>query len=56
MIIHLFSKFLGSQYIWNQTQIIFSSYITISDITPQIAILGFTETSTEQFLLKKTCH
>ena len=36
---------------WNQTQIFFSGYITIPDVTQQDAILGFTDTSIEQFLL-----
>ena len=29
----------------------FSGYITIPDVTPQSAILGFTDTSTKHFLL-----
>ena len=29
----------------------FSGYITIPDVTPQSAILGFTDTSTKYFLL-----
>ena len=49
--IHLFSECLYEQYIWNQTQIFFSGYITIRYDTPQSAILGFTDTSIEQFLL-----
>ena len=49
-IIHLFSECLCAQYIWNQTQIFFSGYITIPDVTPQSAILGFTDNSTEHFL------
>ena len=38
-------------YIWSQTQIFFSGYITISDVTPQSTILCFTNTSIEHFLL-----
>ena len=49
-IIHLFSECLCAQYIWNQTQIFFSGYITIPDVTPQSVILGFTDNSTEHFL------
>ena len=49
--IHLFSECLCEQYIWNQTQIFFSGYISIPDDTPQSAIFGFTDTSTEHFLL-----
>ena len=36
---------------WNQTQIFFAGYITIPDVTPQSAILGFADTSIEHFLL-----
>ena len=50
-IIYLFSECLCAQYIWNQTQIFFARYITIPDVTPQSAILGFTDTSTEHLLL-----
>ena len=45
-IINLFSK-----YIWNQIQIFFWGYITISDVTSQSAILGLTDYSMEQFLM-----
>ena len=50
-IIHLFSESLCTQYIWNQTQIFFSGYVTIPDVTLQSVILSFTDTSTEHFLL-----
>ena len=50
-IIHLFSECLYAQYIWNQTKILFSGYSTVPDATPQSAILGFTDTSTEHVLL-----
>ena len=50
-IIRLFSESLCAQYIWHQIQIFLSGYITIPDVTPQSAILGFTDTSTEHFLL-----
>ena len=50
-IIHLFSESLCTQYIWNQTQIFFSGYVTIPDVTLQSVILSFTGTSTEHFLL-----
>ena len=50
-IIHSFSESLCAQYIWNQTLIYFSGYITIPDVTPQNAILGFTDTSVEYVLL-----
>ena len=37
---------------WNQTRIFFPGYITtISDVTPQSAILVSTDTSTEHILL-----
>ena len=39
--------FMRTIYIWNQTQIFSSGYINIPDVTPQIAILDFTDTSTE---------
>ena len=50
-IIHLFSECLCAQYIWNQTQIFFSGYITIPNVTLHSTILGFTETSAGHFLL-----
>ena len=36
---------------WNQSQVFFSGYVTIPDVTLQSAILGFTNTSTEHLLL-----
>ena len=50
--IHLFSECLCEQYIWSQTQIFFSGYITIPDDPPQSAIFGFTDTSIEPFYKK----
>ena len=38
-IIHLFSECLCAQNIWNQTHILFSSYITIPDVPPPSAFL-----------------
>ena len=49
--IHLFNECLCAQYIWNQTQIFFSDYITIPVVTLQSAILGFTDTHIDHFLL-----
>ena len=40
-----------AQYIWNHTQIFFSGYITVPDITAQNAILGCIGNSIEHFLL-----
>ena len=45
--INLFSECLCAEYMWNQTQIFFAECITISDVTMESAILGFTDTSTK---------
>ena len=42
--------FICTIYIWNQTQVFISGYITISDVTLKSAILGFTDTRIGHFL------
>ena len=48
---HSFSEFFHEKCLWNQTQLFFSSYGTIPDVTSRSAIPGFIDTSTEHFLL-----